>query len=364
MTHATATGDWFRAPAAAPDATATAAARARQGELTKPPGALGRLEDLAIRLAGLQGRTCPALERIWISVFAADHGVAADGVSAFPQAVTAQMVLNMAHGGAAISVLATRLGAAIELIDLGTVTPLPAHPRVRSAVLGHGTANLVSGPAMTDLQVRAALAVGQAAVGRALADGSVLFIGGEMGIGNSTAAAALTGALLGLPGVSVAGPGTGLEPAAVARKAALIDRALMRHRDDFPGAGDEPLAALQSLGGFEIAALCGACIACAQQRLPALVDGFIASAAALTAARLCPGAGDWLLLGHASPEPGHRPLREALLAAGTGAPLIDLGLRLGEGSGAAIAVPLLRLACDLHAGMATFAEAGVAGQGG
>lgn len=351
--------NWFRAPAAAPDAEALAAARARQAQLTKPPGALGRLEDLAIRLAGLQGQPCPTLERVWISVFAADHGIAAAGVSAFPQAVTAQMVLNMARGGAAISVLARSLGADIELINLGTVAPLPPYPGVRDAVLGPGSANLVETPALTDEQARAALAEGRAAVGRARATGAQLFIGGEMGIGNTSTATALACALLDLPAAAVVGPGTGLDPAGVARKAALLEQGLARHRRAEPG-GDA-FDALAGLGGFEIAALTGACIAGAQRGLPVLVDGFIASAAALVAVRLCPGAGDWLFLGHASAEPGHRAIREALTATGSGTPLLDLGLRLGEGSGAALAVPLLRLACDLHSRMATFGEAGVAG---
>jgi nicotinate-nucleotide--dimethylbenzimidazole phosphoribosyltransferase len=343
---------WFRQPAAAPDAAVGAAAAAHQTQLTKPPGALGRLEEIAIRLAALQGVPRPRVDRVWISVFAADHGVAAAGVSAFPQAVTAQMVANMATGGAAISVLAQNIGAQLELIDLGTATALPRLGAVRDAVIAPGTADFTQGPAMTDAELARALDEGAAAVDRAFAAGAELFIGGEMGIGNTTAATAVACALLDASPATLAGPGTGLDAAGVARKAALIEQALALHADRLR----DPVGVLACVGGFEIAALAGAYVACAQRRLPVLVDGFIAGAAALAAVRLCAGAEHWLLLAHASAEPGHRAIRDAL---GGGA-LLDLGMRLGEGSGAAVAVPLARLACALHDGMATFAEAGVA----
>jgi nicotinate-nucleotide--dimethylbenzimidazole phosphoribosyltransferase len=344
--------DRYRSPAAPIDFEARDAALARQGRLTKPPGALGRLEEIAIRLAGLQRHETPAVDRIQISVFAADHGVAAAGVSAFPQAVTAQMIANMAQGGAAISVVARQLGARLELVNLGTVAPVEPHVGVRSAVIATGTANLVDTPAMTSDQLQRALDEGMSAAERAVSAGAQLFIGGEMGIGNTTSATALAAALLGEPVAALVGPGTGLDAAGVARKRTLIETALQRHR----GRLGEPEAVLACLGGFEIAAMAGAYITCAQQRVPILVDGFISSAAALAATRLCPGAADWMLLAHASAEPGHRPITAALGAE----PLLDLGMRLGEGSGAAVAVPLLRLACVLHAEMATFAEAGVA----
>ncbi|MCF7996679.1 MAG: nicotinate-nucleotide--dimethylbenzimidazole phosphoribosyltransferase [Chromatiaceae bacterium] len=366
--------EWLHAPAAAVDLDAREAAISRQGELTKPLGSLGRLEDIAIQLAALQGREQPALGQVQIAVFAADHGVAASGVSAFPQAVTAQMVANMASGGAAISVLAREIGAGIELINLGTVAPVPAHPLIRDAVIDAGSANLAEGPAMSAEQLTLALAEGKAAVQRARAVGAELFIAGEMGIGNTTPATALACALLALPVAALVGPGTGLDRSGIERKRALIERALTLHRDqlgDQPGnlpgglpgnqLGDplaDPLSALARLGGFEIAAMAGAYVACAQQGLPMLVDGFISTAAALVASRLCPGAVDWMLLAHASAEPGHRAMVEAIGLR----PLLDLGMRLGEGSGAAAAVPLLRLACALHAQMATFAEAGVAAQ--
>lgn len=341
---------WWQQPARMPDAVAADAARQRQGLLTKPPGSLGRLEEVAIQLAAMQGRHLPRLEHPWISVFAGDHGVVEEGITAYPQAVTRQMLANFVNGGAAISVLAKEVGAHLEVVDAGTLATTPI-PGVIRCGLGRGTANLALEAAMTSAQLALALDAGREAVARALENGGDLFMGGEMGIGNSTSAAALACALLGLPGAALAGPGTGLDDTGVARKAAVIDRALALHGFPLPGrAADE---ALRRLGGFEIAALVGAYIACAQSGLPALVDGFIATSAALAACRMNHGARAWLLFSHASAEPGHVRMLEALDAR----PLLDLGLRLGEGSGAAAALPLLRLACALHAGMATFSEA-------
>ena len=344
---------WLDDEIKAVDAQAAAAARARQGELTKPPGALGELEQIAITLAGWQRRMLPRIERIQITVFAADHGLTEEGVSAFPSAVTAEMIRNFVRGGAAISVLARSLGATLEVINLGTVAPgiiAGAH----DVTLGPGTANIVKAPAMTDLQLTGALEAGRHSVERALAAGAQLYVGGDMGIGNSTAAAALASAILSARPEALAGPGTGLDERGVAHKAAVIRRALERHSGLLRTARE----ALQRLGGFEIAALVGAYVRCAQLGLPALIDGFIAGAAALTASRMCPGARAWWLFAHRSKEPGH----DAILSALEARPLIDLGMRLGEGSGAAVAVPLLRLACELHSGMATFAEAGVSGR--
>jgi nicotinate-nucleotide--dimethylbenzimidazole phosphoribosyltransferase len=328
-------------------------ARARQCQLMKPPGALGELETLAITLAALQGRVQPSLERVHISVFAADHGVTEEGVSAFPAAVTAEMIKNFVRGGAAISVLARALGATLEVINLGTlgqVVIAGAH----NVSLGPGSANFVHGPAMTEAQLKGALEAGRQSVERALAGGAQLYIGGDMGIGNTTAAAALACALLSAKPEALAGPGTGLDERGVARKAAVIRRALEKHSQCLRTAQE----ALRRLGGFEIAALVGAYVRCAQLGLPALIDGFICGAAALAASRLCPGAQTWWLFAHRSQEPGHAKILIALEAR----PLLDLGMRLGEGSGAAAAVPLLRLACDLHANMATFAEGGVSGK--
>lgn len=345
---------WLALPAKSLDQAALEAARARQGQLTKPPGSLGMLEDIAIRLAGMQGREKPGLEKVRIAIFAADHGVAAEGVSAFPQAVTGQMILNFAHGGAAISVLAKEQGAELEVVDVGSVAELPSLPGVVVQKAGQGTANFRRGPAMSQDQLGAALQAGKDAVDRALAAGAQLFIGGEMGIANTSAATAIACALLNLEPEALAGPGTGLDSAGVRHKAQVIRESLALHQ----AALTSPLEVLRHMGGFEIAALCGAYLACAQAGLPVLVDGFIASSAALVALRIQPQAADWFFYGHASAEPGHARLMEALGAR----PLVDFGLRLGEGSGAAVALPLLRLACALHNRMATFAEAGVAGK--
>ena len=335
------------------DEDATAAARAHQGALTKPPGALGELETLAITLAGWQGRVQPSLERVHISVFAADHGVTDEGVSAFPAAVTAEMIKNFVRGGAAISVLARALNATLEVINLGTIGPAVI-AGAHDVALGAGTANFVNGPAMTTAQLEGALEAGRQSAERALGSGAQLYIGGDMGIGNTTAAAALACALLSAKPEALAGPGTGLDERGIARKAAVIHRALEKHAGHLRSARD----VLQRVGGFEIAALVGAYLRCAQLGLPALIDGFISSAAALAASRMRPGVRAWWLFAHRSKEPGHAAILSALEAR----PLLDLGMRLGEGSGAAVAVPLLRLACELHAGMATFAEAGVSGK--
>lgn len=349
--HAGATSEWLNIPAALPDVDARRAAERRQSQLTKPAGALGRLEEIAIRLAALQGTQQPCVDRVHIAVFAGDHGVAAENVSAFPQAVTAEMVKNFARGGAAISVAARALQAAFEIVNLGTAHDTGPLAGVQNYALGPGTANFTCEPAMTEQQLARALAAGRHTVERARLHGLQLFVGGEMGIANTTAATALACALLDADPERLAGPGTGLDRAGVAHKTQVIRRALAVH----DGHLGSPLEALRRLGGFEIAALAGAYIACAQIGVPALVDGFICSAAALTAARLCPGAEHWFLYAHASAEPGHRGILDALDAR----PLLDLGMRLGEGSGAAVAVPLLRMACALHNGMATFAEAQV-----
>jgi nicotinate-nucleotide--dimethylbenzimidazole phosphoribosyltransferase len=327
------------------------AALCRQNNLTKPAGSLGQLETIAIRLAGMQEREFPSAEKAWISVFAGDHGIAEEGVSAFPQAVTAEMVKNFASGGAAIAVLAKALEADLEIINLGTVEEVGDLPGVINNPLGRSTANFTQASAMTEEQFAAALNTGRTSVERAKAKNAEIFIGGEMGIGNTTAATALACALLDEAPEMLAGPGTGIDQDAVERKASLIKQALAFHRTRLAG----PLEILRRLGGFEIAALTGAYIACAQQKVPVLVDGVISTCAALAADRILPGCRAWFLYGHASAEPMHQRLLSAL----KGRALIDLEMRLGEGSGAAVALPIVQLACTLHARMATFSEAGV-----
>jgi nicotinate-nucleotide--dimethylbenzimidazole phosphoribosyltransferase len=342
---------WWLEPAQAINVPVREEALARQQQLTKPTGSLGQLERVAVQLAGLQGRVKPKVDAVWIAIFAGDHGVVAEGVSAYPQEVTGQMLHNFVTGGAAISVLAQQLSAQLDVVDLGTVTPLDL-PGVRHLRLGAGTANFAKGPAMSQEQGFSALLAGRDSVLRAKAAGTELFIGGEMGIGNTAAASAVACSLLECAAQLLVGPGTGLNAAGISHKTQVIERALQLHAEQ---AGD-PLQSLFCLGGFEIAALVGAYLACAQEGIAVLVDGFICSVAALVAVRLNPSCRDWLLFGHRGAETGHRYLLETLQAE----PLLDLGLRLGEASGAALAVPLVRLACQLHNGMATFAEAAVA----
>jgi nicotinate-nucleotide--dimethylbenzimidazole phosphoribosyltransferase len=342
---------WWEDPAAAIDQAARGAAEARQGQLTKPPGALGRLESLAIRLAGLQGREKAAIDVVEIVVFAADHGVVEEGVSAFPQVVTYEMVKNFANGGAAINVLARALGARLAVVNLGTVVEPDELPGVTNRIIAAGSANLARTAAMTAAQFENALQVGREMVEQGHERGMQLFIGGEMGIGNTTAAAAIGCSMLGIEADEMAGPGTGLDASGVSHKAQVIERALKLHA----GTLDDPAEVLRILGGFEIAALAGAYMRCAQLGIAVLIDGFISTSAALCATRICDGCEGWLLYAHTSAEPGHAAMLQALSAE----PLLDLGMRLGEGSGAAVAVPLLRQACALHAEMATFAEAGV-----
>lgn len=352
---------WLKQPCAALNETARNAALARQGQLTKPPGALGQLEDIAVRLAAMQGVERPALDRAAIVIYAADHGIAAENVSAFPQAVTGEMVKNFARGGAAISVLAKTLAATLEVVNLGTVNDPGDWPNVVRAVIAPSTANFALGPAMSEAQLAQAMQAGRDSVLRALEQDAQIFIGGEMGIANTTSAAAVACALLGATPEELAGPGTGLDCAGVAHKAGVIGHALELHgffhaTSSGEEAGREgALEVLRRFGGFEIAALTGAYLAAARNGLPVLVDGYISSVAALVAVRFDPAVADWLLYAHTSAEPGHRRVLAALEAQ----PLLDLGMRLGEGSGAAAALPLLRLACALHNGMATFAEAAV-----
>jgi nicotinate-nucleotide--dimethylbenzimidazole phosphoribosyltransferase len=341
--------EWYEQAARAESESHRQAALARQQQLTKPPGSLGVLERCAVQLAALQHRDRPALQTVDIAIFAADHGIAHEGVSAFPQVVTGEMIRNFSSGGAAITVLARELGAGFHVVDVGTVADLPELPRVLNRKLGAGTANFRREPAMTEESCLRALAIGAEVVDR-FAHGD-LFIGGEMGIANTTTAAALACAFLGAEPATMVGRGTGVGDEVVALKARVIADALQLHA---PGL-DTPLGILHSLGGFEIAALAGAYIRCAQRGIPALVDGFICTVAALAALRLNASIEPWLLYSHCSAERGHRLLIERLGAR----PLLDLDLRLGEGSGAALAVPLLRLACALHNDMASFASAGV-----
>ena len=320
-------------------------AQSRFDAKTKPRGSLGRLEWLGCELARIRGFVPERLEAA-IVVAAGDHGVAAEGVSAYPSEVTRQMVANFAAGGAAVNVLARQTGARLVVVDAGIVEPFE-HELVRPVRIGAGTANMTQGPAMTDAKLVRALAAGAALAAELDVDVVAL---GEMGIGNTTAASALTAALLGVEPALVCGPGTGLDEAGVAHKAEVVRRALAAND------GRDPLAAL---GGFEIAFLAGVALGCAAREVVVLVDGFIAAAAVLAAVRRDPSVREVLIAAHRSPEPGHALVLDALGLE----PLLDLGLRLGEGSGAALALPLLHASVAILREMATFADAGVTDAG-
>ena len=346
--------NWINNPTPTRKSSYKENALARQAQLTKPPGSLGKLEALAVKLADLQQSRKPSADKVSIAIFAADHGVAAEAVSAFPQEVTAQMVMNFLHGGAAISVLAKQLNATLEVIDTGILTPLPAQKGLVIQRAGNGTANSARQAAMTSGQLQTALQAGYDAIERAIANKADLFIGGEMGIANTTAATVLYCALLGLAPEQVTGAGTGLDVAGIQHKTAVIKQIITTHQS----CTDNTLEWLRCAGGFEIAALTGAYIHAAQRGLPVLVDGFIGTAAALCATRINPAVNDYLIFSHVSAELGHRKALQTLNQEA----LLDLDMRLGEGSGAAVAVNLLRAACATHNQMATFAEAAVAGK--
>ncbi|WP_287373104.1 nicotinate-nucleotide--dimethylbenzimidazole phosphoribosyltransferase [Oceanithermus sp.] len=332
-------------------------ARARQLRLTKPPGSLGRLEEAGVRLAAIQRSEKPRLGPGAVVVAAADHGVTAEGVSAYPAEVTPQMVQNFLAGGAAVNQIARVAGAEVYVLDVGVRGPeFPAHERLIPARVRPGTGNLVREPAMRPAEALAALQAGENAARRAVSEGATLLAAGDMGIGNTTAAAALTAALLGLPAAEVTGRGTGVDDAAYARKVQVVERALERARSEL---GDleraDPLEVAAQLGGLEIAAAAGVFLAGAAAGLPVVTDGFPVTAGALLAVRLEPNLSGYLFAGHRSLEPGHARQLEALGLE----PLLDLNLRLGEGTGAVLAFPVLRAAAAVLGGMATFEEAGV-----
>lgn len=334
------------------DTPAMAAARARQDRLTKPPGSLGRLEELAIKLAGIIGWPLPRRLAKVVVTCAADHGVAAEGVSAYPAAVTAQMVYNFVRGGAAINVLARQAGARVVVADLGVATDLPPELPIVHAKLGYGTANLAQGPAMSPEQAVASIATGIRIVARCAARGRpALFGTGDMGIGNTTASSAIVAALTGAPVRDVTGRGTGIDDAGWRRKVAVIERALALNRPD----PHDALDVLAKVGGFEIGAIAGVILGAAARRAPVVLDGFISGAGALIAAGLCPPVRDYLIAAHSSVEIGHRLMLEQLELV----PLLNLQLRLGEGTGAALAMPLIDDALAILHQMATFEEAGV-----
>ncbi|HSN15291.1 MAG TPA: nicotinate-nucleotide--dimethylbenzimidazole phosphoribosyltransferase [Anaeromyxobacteraceae bacterium] len=334
----------------APDADAATAAQRKLDGKTKPLGSLGRLEELASAFAGIRRTAVPELPVKAMVLMAGDHGVADEGVSAFPQAVTAQMVANFASGGAAINVISRQVGARLMVVDVGVKEKLPPLPGVRDARVMNGTRNFTKGPAMTREETVKALEVG-IGVANELADAGVTLIGiGEMGIANSTPAAALTAAFTGRPVAEVTGRGTGIDDATLRHKVEVIERALRLHAD-----ATEPLDVLARLGGLEIAGLAGVVLGAAARAVPVLTDGVIATSGALAAAKLCPAAAGAILASHRSVEIGHRLQLEAL---GKKA-LFDFDLRLGEGTGAALAMGIVDASVRILREMASFDDAGV-----
>jgi nicotinate-nucleotide--dimethylbenzimidazole phosphoribosyltransferase len=339
-----------------PDAAARAAAADRLDGMTKPPGSLGRIEDLAVTLAGIAGTCPPPLpEPAVVAVFAADHGVHAQGVSPWPQEVTAQMVANFAAGGAAVNAFARAVGATVQVVDVGVAGPLAPLPGVRDRRVADGTADLAEGPALTRAQAQAGVEVGIATAHELVDEGYRCLLTGDMGIANTTAAALLICAFTGAEPERATGRGTGIDDATLAHKTAVVTAALARHRPDQA----DPIGVLAAFGGLEHAAIAGFVLGAAQRRVPVLLDGVNAGAGALAAAALRPAARAFCVAGHRSAEPGHRL---ALGHLGLD-PLLDLGLRLGEGTGAVLALPLLRAAVQALHDVASFAGTGISDAG-
>lgn len=328
-----------------------ARAQARLDSLTKPPGSLGRLEELAARYVAIRQDPWPELHTKWVVVFAADHGVVAEGVSAYPQDVTYQMVYNFLQGGAGINVLARHARARVEVVDIGVNHDFAEVPELISRKVAYGSRNMAQGPAMTREEALKALLVGVERAEAATAAGVDVIAAGDMGIGNSTPAAALAAVFTGRPVSAVTGRGTGVDDKVWQHKVAVINRAVTLNHPD-PA---DPLGVLAAVGGLEIAGIAGLILGCAAARRPLLLDGFIATAGALVAVALAPAAADYLIAAHRSVEPGHQAVLDFLGLK----PLLNLNMRLGEGTGAALGMLLLEAGLKIYREMATFDEAGV-----
>jgi len=357
------------------DEGAMAQARRRQDSLTKPPGSLGRLEELSVQVAGIRGQAIPSassglrssaggstssprrsgrglrLDHKAIVVMAGDHGVVAEGFGLYPQEVTRQMVLNFLRGGAGINVLARHIGARVVVVDVGVAAPLEPHPGLLSRKVACGTRNMARGPAMSREEARRAIEVGLQVVEEESARGLDIVGTGDMGIGNTTPSSAMAAVFTGRPVSQVTGRGTGLDDARLSQKVAVIERALQVNHPD----PKDPLEVLAGVGGLEIGGLAGVMLGAAARRIPVVIDGFISGAAALLGVALCPRLKDYLIAAHLSAEPGHRLVLEHLGLR----PLLSLEMRLGEGTGAALGISLVEAATKLLAEMATFGEAGV-----
>ncbi|SDY71613.1 nicotinate-nucleotide--dimethylbenzimidazole phosphoribosyltransferase [Acinetobacter kyonggiensis] len=347
--------NWWLDTCKTPSAEAKQLAEERQLQLTKPTGSLSELENIAVLLASLQDNPRPNVDRPWITIFAGDHGVMAENISAYPQAVTRQMLQNFTTGGACISVIAKEYQAKLQVIDCGSVGDAYEYAGVERHCIASGTANFAKQVAMTEAQCMAAMDLGRKSVEDAVAYGASIYVAGEMGIGNTCSASAVACFLLNEPAEQLTGVGTGIREEQLIHKKNVINQALALHQDYVV---QDAFKALCAVGGLEIAAITGAYIRCAQLGLPVVVDGFITTVSALVAVRLNSAVREWMLFGHQSAEYGHRRLLEQLQAN----PLLKLNLRLGEGSGAGASLGLIKLACSLHNHMATFAEAAVIGE--
>jgi nicotinate-nucleotide--dimethylbenzimidazole phosphoribosyltransferase len=333
------------------DKKAMIEAKSRQDILTKPQGSMGRLEELSIQLAGIQGKPLPQIKNKAIITMAGDHGVVAEKIGNWPQEVTAQMVYNFLRDGAGINVLARQTGARIVVVDMGVATDLKSDPQLVSKRISPGTKNMSAGPAMTAEQAIKAIETGIEIITDEAARGLDIVGTGDMGIGNTTASSAITAAMTGKPVAKVTGRGTGLTEEQLSHKIEVINKALAVNHPD-PA---QPLDVLAKVGGFEIGGLAGVMLGAAAHRIPVVIDGFISGAAALIATALAPGLKDFIIAAHVSTEVGHRPLLEHMGLK----PLLDLNMRLGEGTGAALGIFLAEASARILAEMATFTEAGV-----
>lgn len=337
------------------DSQALAAAQERQTQLTKPAGSLGLLEEVGNQMSAIFGQVPPPLpSHPVLAVFAADHGVYAQGVTPWPQEVTVQMLANICYGGASINALAPETGTTIWPIDIGVAYPVPDAPGLRRHRVADGTQDFTAGPAMTPAQTQQALEVGISLARQAVAEGADILLTGEVGLGNTTTSAALIAAFTGVDPAAVTGRGTGVDDAMLATKVDVVRRALVRHQPD----PTDALGVLAALGGLEHAGMAGFVLGGAAAGVPVILDGVISCSAGLAAVRLCPTAKDYLIAGHRGEEPGIQVALDAMGLDG----LVDLGLRLGEGSGALVALCTVRGAVRILRDMATFAEAGVAGR--
>jgi len=330
-------------------------AKARQDTLTKPTGSLGRLEELSVQIAGIQGKPLPQIKNKAVIVMAADHGVATRGTSAYPQEVTAEMVLNFLHGGAGINVISRQVGARVIIVDMGVAVKLESNPDLISRRIAAGTQDMSQGPAMSVIQAEQAVGAGIEIVTAEVKKGLDIVATGDMGIGNTTASSAICAVMTGKTVAEVTGRGTGLDDRQLQQKISIISESIALNRPQ----SAKPLETLAKVGGFEIGGLAGVILGAAANRIPVVIDGFISGAAALIAAGLCPQSRDYMIAGHCSVEPGHKIILQHLGLK----PLLDLEMRLGEGTGAALAVSVAEASVRILDEMATFEEAGVAEKG-